>query len=348
MNKLSRLIDPVRAIWEESQKPEPSLSLQQNLLGELASYLKLSYAEVEHLSHSATKLMEDIWVSDDRSTESQVLQFYREPNYYLFELTLWHCLAQERRFLDSIICMKCAEQIGAREFLDFGCGVGSHSILMAKNHFSVSMFDVSEQLIDFAKWRMDQRGHAYQAFLGDQTWTTNEPTYDFILALDVIEHVANPRQTLLRIVEMLKTGGLLCISVPPFPMPGRPMHLDYYGRQLRSDAKIFGLRHIKTLTHIDIFVKETVTRITDKELQGLPPTTETLVDRLFRQINPLVEKIPNYVKRPVGATDRALTALRQTLDWYIAYNIYTSQLARRHSLANGSPSMQSLSEQPKG
>jgi 2-polyprenyl-3-methyl-5-hydroxy-6-metoxy-1,4-benzoquinol methylase len=187
---------------------------------------------------------------------------------------------------------------------------------MAHYGFNISMFDVSKQLIDFAKWRMDRRGFQYKAFLGDQNWISGESPYEFILALDVIEHVANPFHTVSRLTKMLNIGGLLCVSVPSTPVYDRPMHLDYYKRDLLADARILGLHHIMTLTYIDIFMKvEEVSNVSKHHRLTLKK--ETFIDLLLESIlNPLFENSPQSIIRLVAIINRALTAFRQTFFWF--------------------------------
>ena len=315
MKNLTRLVDPVRAAWEESLKLDVTASLKSNLVLELAEYLNMPNSEIERLCRLSVRLMKKAWLSTDRSTTAQVIKFYQEPNHYLFELVWWHSLVEDRRFLDSVICMKYAMQKGLYKFLDFGCGIGSHSIMMAHHGFDTSMFDVSKQLIDFAKWRMSRRGCRFKAFVGNGNWMP-ESTYDFILVLDVLEHVMTPYETLMRLVSMLRVGGILCVSVPPIPVPDKPMHFNYFRRHLLTDAASLGLRHIKYLTYIDIFVKESDNLTSFEELCSLPKR-HTLVDALFESaINPLFVALPEPIVRFAALVDRALAATRQTWYWY--------------------------------
>ena len=50
--------------------------------------------------------------------------------------------------------------------------------------------------------------------------------YDIITAFDVIEHIENPRQLLLRLKDLLPEGGILILSAPNNNMLWRPI-LDY-------------------------------------------------------------------------------------------------------------------------
>lgn len=49
------------------------------------------------------------------------------------------------------------KKIGYRDMLDFGCGLGRHSIFFAKKGFNVSAFDLSREAVEhLKKWANDE------------------------------------------------------------------------------------------------------------------------------------------------------------------------------------------------
>jgi len=92
-----------------------------------------------------------------------------------------------------------------KKCLDFGSGVGTHSIALAENGCDVTLLDIDGPLLDFAKKRLQMRGLKFETVLSNN--------YDVIICSDVLEHVFNPLEELKRIHKMLKRGGILHLSV---------------------------------------------------------------------------------------------------------------------------------------
>lgn len=150
---------------------------------------------------------------------------------------------------------------------------------MASEGLIVTLFDVSEDLVNYAKWRMEQRNLSAEYMSGNPNTLTGQ--YDFILALDVLEHIPDPYETLKLLIDRLSPNGILCVSVPATPLPARPMHYDYFRKHLRADTKSLGLEHVKPLIYIDIFRRGK----TKMEIALSQPTHQvTLFDELIRML----------------------------------------------------------------
>lgn len=109
--------------------------------------------------------------------------------------------------------------------LDFGCGKG-HLVkfLRQSGYRDVSGFDV------------------YSEKFSDPACLSR--TYHGVIAQDVIEHVADPRETLRRLVELLNPGAMLCIGTPnaarlkldeDFSIP---LHMPYHRHILSRRALV--------------------------------------------------------------------------------------------------------------
>jgi len=97
--------------------------------------------------------------------------------------------------LAYVVALHLALQNGFRDSQDFGSGVGSGGLLFSKHGFSISLGDVSSALLDFSRRRLQARG-APATYSDLKTTELPAGQYDFITAMDVFEHIAEPRKPL--------------------------------------------------------------------------------------------------------------------------------------------------------
>jgi 2-polyprenyl-3-methyl-5-hydroxy-6-metoxy-1,4-benzoquinol methylase len=272
-------IDPVGELWKKRLLVSDFKDLSASLITELANYLGKPYSEVKKSCEVSVELGNVAWQQVDTTNPQAVLNYYKTSLAYLYELTRWHSLQDDRGFADSVICMEYAKRNHLYQFLDFGCGIGSHAIIMVAEGLQATLFDVSDDLVTYAKWRMEQRRFSAEYISGNPN--TIPGKYDFILALDVLEHIPNPYETLKLLRDRLSPNGILCISVPSTPLPARPLHYDYFRKHLRADTKSLGLAHIKSLIYIDIFTRD---EAQTESLLSPPAHKVTFWDELIREL----------------------------------------------------------------
>ena len=97
--------------------------------------------------------------------------------------------------------------------LDVGCGGGLLSEPMARMGAGVIGIDAAERNIPVARLHAEQSGLAidYRQTTAEDLAATGE-TFDVVLAMEVIEHVADPALFLRACHDLLKPGGLLIVS----------------------------------------------------------------------------------------------------------------------------------------
>lgn len=98
------------------------------------------------------------------------------------------------------------------EILDYGCGVADIGLMLSHLGCNVTMADLDDKKLDFAKWRFVKRGFKPKVIrianteefpeLGDQL-------YDLIIASELLEHVRNPLKLLRNFTKALKINGYL-------------------------------------------------------------------------------------------------------------------------------------------
>lgn len=103
-----------------------------------------------------------------------------------------------------------------KDILDFGCGLGRHSIYFAKQGFSVSAFDLSEEGVSsLRKWAKDENVNVQTTVCDMLNLPYADNSFDCIFAYHVISHTdTNGMKTILaEIRRILKPGGEIFLSL---------------------------------------------------------------------------------------------------------------------------------------
>jgi 2-polyprenyl-6-hydroxyphenyl methylase/3-demethylubiquinone-9 3-methyltransferase len=98
--------------------------------------------------------------------------------------------------------------------LDIGCGGGLLCEPMTRLGFQVTGVDASARNIATASTHAAEQGLAidYRASTAEALVEAGEPAFDVILNMEVIEHVADPREYLQTCASLLKPGGLMIVA----------------------------------------------------------------------------------------------------------------------------------------
>jgi SAM-dependent methyltransferase len=209
--------------WCEALLLSDETDLTRSGARELAEYFRVSEAEARQLCESSLTDSKQEWEAKARRTSEEILDFYDQTRSYIFEHVWWHAIDLESNTVNvEIIDYAC--QQGAREYLDFGSGVGSNAILAARSGLKVTLADVSGTMLDFARWRLERRGlKADYLYLREQSLPRER--FDVVTAMDVMEHLPRPAAEIRRLGAALKIGGLFVFNARPGFDAQRPMHL---------------------------------------------------------------------------------------------------------------------------
>ena len=96
--------------------------------------------------------------------------------------------------------------------LDYGCGVGVATEILAQAGFEVEAMDLKDTpVLKFLEYRINQNGIKDKVKINPVTSEMPEfkEKYGFVIMLDVIEHLMNPKEILEEVLPRIIPGGHL-------------------------------------------------------------------------------------------------------------------------------------------
>ena len=118
-----------------------------------------------------------------------------------------------RQAFDYIVSVLPAEK--KTTFLDIGCGIGCHSIRLAKHGFSVLAVDFSEHVLKTAELNLQDKGWKDNIKLQREnilSLSFADETFDYILCWGVLMHIPDIEKAVSELDRVVKKGGVLVIS----------------------------------------------------------------------------------------------------------------------------------------
>lgn len=309
LENVSYKLDPVFQKWLQALRFSKEQTIQDTLMKELAQFYDKNIHEIRRISATALEQQAMKWQREAPHTSQEINSFYANSSLYPFELASWHTAKRDRSFLDIVIIAEQAKKKGLCRWLDFGGGIGSHTIYLLKQGFHVTYADISDEMLQFSKSRVKHRG--LKANFVDlkkkpiEAWTSNQ--FDCVLALDVLEHLINPTETVQQLIRLLQTNGWLCAGVPPAPLPKHPMHSNYYRSDLMQDAREIGLNQYLKLSSILVFSKP------EGLLASLSPMRSVFTIENSRA-KKFLDSTPEIIVKPF-----------EKASWLVAWYLQTSQ-----------------------
>ncbi len=125
------------------------------------------------------------------------------------------CLIQ---YLNSFYPRKMRDRVTV---LDYGCGMADLAIAFASQGYRVRIADISGGPIDFARWRLEERGYDFEAIeITESNPCPDLGRNDIVLASSVLEYVRNPLKLVQNMDCSIPSGGFLWTS--GYPMMEEP------------------------------------------------------------------------------------------------------------------------------
>jgi cyclopropane fatty-acyl-phospholipid synthase-like methyltransferase len=110
--------------------------------------------------------------------------------------------------------------------LEFGCGAGHTAVELARRGYKMVCVDISEQMVSATQRTMSEAQQPAEVRLGTVADVPLEcGPFDGVLAMGVMDYIAQPPETLARVVELLKPGGICLLSFTNAATPVRWIEL---------------------------------------------------------------------------------------------------------------------------
>lgn len=161
--------------------------------------------------------------------------------------------------------------------LDIGCSTGNTGVMLKEHGLCqwVSGVELFEQTASIARTRLDDvMVGPVQEVLGHIA----DQSFDCILCLDVLEHLADPWRVLQQLSQKLKPQGVIITSIPNIRHVSILVKLFLLGRWTYTDSGILDR------THLRFFTKQSVLALLDLPQLRLEKVS-SLVSRRLRWIH---------------------------------------------------------------
>jgi SAM-dependent methyltransferase len=226
------------------------------VLQELSTYWKRSVAETLDRCINAEDYTASEWRESDRNTPEGLLAFYQICESWAYDL-LWYDYLRACGWAVPAV-VDCSEWLATRvapgAHLDFGAGVGTASMMFYHLGWQSALGDVSMPLLEFAKWRADQRGMAIDAL--DLREPLPADRFDVVTAIDTFAHVPDVYESARELHRAMRAGGYLFadFDLREEASDYQAMHLYTQGYGLQWNIQRAGFRRIGAVnggrTHI--------------------------------------------------------------------------------------------------
>lgn len=231
-DRLRSHVDTCRACWRLVVDARWRVAEQSDEVRELREFLGGRFQEGVDPSWA----LADEWNSQPRNSQAAVEYFYRTTPWYVYNLVLWKASGQRPNYVARANAL--IQQHRITSVLDFGAGVGTDALQFAASGLRTAVVELNELAAEFLKWRARRRGLALRnlQLQGDEV----REVYDLLWAVDVIEHLWNPRDTL---QQYLSASRLLIYDSEYKGQSGgrQPFHFNHEEDALESAWRELGL-----------------------------------------------------------------------------------------------------------
>ncbi len=199
----------------------------------------------------------------------------------------------------------------SKDVLDYGCGTGYGTAMVANCCKSIVGVDISAEAITYALKTYAGANISFQ-LIGDVTANPtpfHSGSFDVVISFQVIEHIEDARKYLLEIERVLKDAGILIVATPnrdtrlfPRQKPWNVFHVREYnaGTLVSLLSEFFGSVELFHLGGTDRILRKELRRTALARWIALPFTLGFVPDgirlgglRLLGKAKDFVRKISN-------------------------------------------------------
>lgn len=217
---------------KEQAKDKVLIEDRNECIKDISDFLNIDVSDVISNINNGLYLIKQEWEYKNPKSDYEIIQFYKNTVNYLYDLTQWHFDKRRVTDIELVKYMKNVKKdnsINTLKILDFGCGIGQNSYLLAKEDFDVTIADLDSKTLNFAEYRFKKHNVPYKIWKTDIEEKAPEERYDVILAFDVFEHLTESQtQSIVDKLISLKHKDTIIILSNSFGTQGgaHPMHFD--------------------------------------------------------------------------------------------------------------------------
>jgi len=187
--------------------------LIQKIEEDACEYLQMNRFDLETYALSHLSTIENYWLTRPRETFEDVAEVYTGVGISAIARNVFYANIFETgiegfaNLFDAI-----DKKMFKRQYpcLDYGCGIGVATEIMALNGFEIEAMDLEgTAVLKFLDWRMKRED--YGGLVTIKPVTTPMPKfrerYSLVIMLDIIEHLMNPHEILENILPRIIPGG---------------------------------------------------------------------------------------------------------------------------------------------
>jgi len=170
-----------------------------NLYTELAEYVKREKTLVE--ARCLNSSVELAWAFEEQ--KANPIKYYRESDLYIFNLTRYQARLQNSNYHQWF--QKVAQDKEFKKGLDYGGGIGETTICaITAGVEEMTFVEIAKsKTLDYATWRFKKHKVLDKIKIVNEGFKIKED-YDFIIAMDVFEHLENPQPVIEQIAKHTK------------------------------------------------------------------------------------------------------------------------------------------------
>jgi 2-polyprenyl-3-methyl-5-hydroxy-6-metoxy-1,4-benzoquinol methylase len=249
---------PMRAFAAGVQSPTTT-DIRASVLNELSEYWKRDLDETLHRCLNWEEYSVSEWKQADRDTPEGLLDFYQQCESWAYDLLWYDYLRTCGYGTPSVVGIGqwLSDNSRPGTHLDFGSGSGSASLMFHNLGWKSTMGDVSMPLLDFARWRAEQRGFAIDSVDLRESLPVNE--FDVVTAIDTFAHVPDAFASASALHKAMRPGGYLFANFDVREISDyNAWHLYSQAFTLQWDIRRAGFRPVATLAdgQIEVFRRE--------------------------------------------------------------------------------------------
>jgi len=230
--------------WLLSCAEEQNKSNYQSLRETLRGFTHEPRDTIAELLAESTRRLAESWNREQPQGQAAITAWYsRNAHLYLYDISQHHLLYKHIVYTLGLLKLARGGRARSRVF-DYGGGNGDFSCALARAGVEATYLDVPGESADFLRWRAQQESLRIEIVHGLDKL---RGPYDVIFALDVLEHVAEPKPVLARWKELLSPRGLLAATYYTGPASSAPMHIDP-GFDVKEYLLTQGFRNVKRRT----------------------------------------------------------------------------------------------------